>query len=566
MCAMSYIVFARKYRPQTFDDIVGQPHITTTLKNAISQGRVAHAYLFAGPRGVGKTTTARIFAKALNCEKGPISKPCGSCAACKEISQGTSLDVLEIDGASNRGIDEIRNLRENVKFSPSKGKFKVYIIDEVHMLTAEAFNALLKTLEEPPRHVKFIFATTQGHKVPQTILSRCQRFDFKRITTKDAFENLKYIAREEKLNVPDEAISLIAKHSDGSMRDAQVILDQIASFAQGRIGLEDVNRILGIINEEILFGLSRSITERDSKLALKIINDFINEGKDVFSVVLSLIEHFRNLAVTKITTDADSLVDLGSDRIIRYKDEAKKFTIEEILYIIYTFSNTIDFIRKSNISRIPFEAAMVKLTLSSPIVSLDEIMDRIDRLGKSQKPETSPPWQERKAGQRPEAVDHRPITEDKGETKKVESAADMDEVLSSWTSVINYAKAKKISIGSYLQEGYPVNVDAKTITIGFPKECQFHKEVLDSPDNRRLIEEAISAALHTELKAVLTLVEPVDVRHPLQDVYIEKDVSNEDSIEKGETAKKEIDPIVKTALDIFNGEIANRPTDRGRTK
>ncbi len=186
MCAMSYIVFARKYRPQTFDDIVGQPHITTTLKNAISQGRVAHAYLFAGPRGVGKTTTARIFAKALNCEKGPISKPCGSCAACKEISQGTSLDVLEIDGASNRGIDEIRNLRENVKFSPSKGKFKVYIIDEVHMLTAEAFNALLKTLEEPPRHVKFIFATTQGHKVPQTILSRCQRFDFKRITTKDA--------------------------------------------------------------------------------------------------------------------------------------------------------------------------------------------------------------------------------------------------------------------------------------------------------------------------------------------------------------------------------------------
>ena len=209
---MSYIVFARKYRPQAFDEVVGQSHITTTLKNAIAQNRVAHAYIFAGPRGVGKTTTARILAKALNCEKGPTDNPCNKCPSCNEITQGISLDILEIDGASNRGIDEIRNLRENVKFSPSKGRFKVYIIDEVHMLTSEAFNALLKTLEEPPPHAKFIFATTQAHKVPPTILSRCQRFDFRRISIKDIVESLKVIAKKEGIKVDDEVLILIAKH------------------------------------------------------------------------------------------------------------------------------------------------------------------------------------------------------------------------------------------------------------------------------------------------------------------------------------------------------------------
>ena len=260
---MSYIVFARKYRPQNFDDIEGQSHITTTLKNAISQGRVAHAYLFAGPRGVGKTTTARILAKALNCEKGPTVKPCNSCRLCEEITQGSSLDILEIDGASNRGIDEIRNLRENVKFAPSKGSFKIYIIDEVHMLTSEAFNALLKTLEEPPKHVKFIFATTQVYKVPPTILSRCQRFDFRRISAKDIFKNLKMIIKAEKLSVDDDVLSLIAKCSDGSLRDGQVILDQIVSSVKGKVSLSEVSKMLGVIDEEVISGLAGALLEKN---------------------------------------------------------------------------------------------------------------------------------------------------------------------------------------------------------------------------------------------------------------------------------------------------------------
>ncbi|MCI0482817.1 MAG: DNA polymerase III subunit gamma/tau, partial [Candidatus Dadabacteria bacterium] len=277
---MSYVVFARKYRPRDFDEIIGQSHITTTLKNAIARDRVAHAYLFAGPRGVGKTTTARILAKALNCEKGPTPKPCNKCSSCLEITSGSSLDILEIDGASNTGVDDIRSLRENARFTPAKGGFKVYIIDEVHMLSDSAFNALLKTLEEPPPHVKFIFATTHAHKVPPTILSRCQRFDFRRIPAKEILDNLKRIVKEEKISVSEDALGLIAKYGDGSMRDSQVILDQFVSFAQGKVGAEEVVKVLGIVDDEVLFALSAAISGKDPGAALDAVDRLVNEGKD----------------------------------------------------------------------------------------------------------------------------------------------------------------------------------------------------------------------------------------------------------------------------------------------
>ncbi|MEI6863500.1 MAG: DNA polymerase III subunit gamma/tau, partial [Candidatus Omnitrophota bacterium] len=380
---MSYVVFARKYRPQVFDDVIGQSHVTTTLKNAITQDRVAHAYLFAGPRGVGKTTTARLLAKALNCEKGPTVTPCNSCASCKEISTGSGLDILEIDGASNRGIDEIRNLRDNVKFAPSKGKFKVYIIDEVHMLTPEAFNALLKTLEEPPAHVKFIFATTQAYKVPPTIISRCQRFDFRRMAASDIITNLKNIVKSEKLNASDDALALIARYSDGAMRDAQVLLDQLISFTRDSIGVEDVTKMLGLVSDDILFKLAGYIKDKDAPSALKMVDSFFNDGKDVFQIVLGLITHFRNVAVTKISKDAGSILDCTKDKLERYKALAERFTIEEILYAIYTLSNTIDFIRKSGLSRVPLEAAVIKLSRAGSIASLESILDKVEGLVKS---------------------------------------------------------------------------------------------------------------------------------------------------------------------------------------
>ena len=562
---MSYIVFARKYRPQTFDDVVGQSHITTTLRNAIAQSRVAHAYLFAGPRGVGKTTTARIFAKALNCEKGPAADPCNKCGSCKEITQGSSLDILEIDGASNRGVEEIRSLRENVKFAPSKGRFKIYIIDEVHMLTAEAFNALLKTLEEPPPHVIFVFATTAPHKVPPTILSRCQRFDFRRIATRDILENLKKIVKDEGVGVKDEALGLIAKYGDGSMRDAQVVLDQITSFSEGKVGVEDVTKILGIVDDEVLFGLSGAIKDKDAGRALSMIDRMVNEGKDTVQVVLGLIEHFRNISVAKVSADADSLIDAGPDRIARYRAEAERFTIEEVLYIIYTLSNTLDFIRKSTLARIPFEAAMVKLTEIPSILRLEELLSRVEALQKgaspakpvrpvasmvpSEPPAENPAKKERPSVQREEPVDP------PAEAPPAAGSLDLEEISEYWIKVVNYIKPKKISIASYMQEGYPARMESNVLTVGFPKECQFHKEVLESPENRKLIEEALNAVTGLNLRVALTLIEPA-VGQKRPEASGQQAGGSETLPAEGGASPDESEPIVKAALDIFSGRIA----------
>jgi len=579
---MSYIVFARKYRPQTFDDVVGQPHITTTLKNAIAQSRVAHAYLFAGPRGVGKTTTARVLAKALNCEKGPTPTPCNTCASCKEITQGSSLDILEIDGASNRGIEEIRSLRENAQFSPSKGRFKVYIIDEVHMLSGDAFNALLKTLEEPPPHLKFIFATTHPHKVPATILSRCQRFDFRRIATKDIADNLKAIANDEKLNIKDEALGLIARYSDGSLRDAQVILDQIASFTQGKVDSGDVAKILGIVDDEILFGLSAAISGRDPVRALTIIDRLMNDGKDVVQVILELIEHFRDISITKISAELDALIDAGPDKIKRYAAQGAHFTIEEILYIIYTLSNTIDFVRKSSLARIPFEAALVKLTRCGGILPVAEIMKRLEALesgtvdNKPSRPSGTASHQPLATSHEPRATsDQPPLSADlsfEAPGAKAEATSDerlatddppppvsengsnLDEILSSWTKVVNYIRGRKISVASYLGEGSPVSLEAGTLTISFPKEHQFHKEVLDTLDNRRLIEEGINKALGLEMRVILTLVEPARMNGRMPQASGGGTAG--DLAAEGGAKPDESDPIVKAALEMFGGKIA----------
>ncbi|MDP3791438.1 MAG: DNA polymerase III subunit gamma/tau [Candidatus Omnitrophota bacterium] len=546
---MSYIVFARKYRPQAFDEVVGQSHITTTLKNAIAQNRVAHAYIFAGPRGVGKTTTARILAKALNCEKGPTDNPCNKCVSCNEITQGISLDILEIDGASNRGIDEIRNLRENVKFSPSKGRFKVYIIDEVHMLTAEAFNALLKTLEEPPAHVKFIFATTQAHKVPSTILSRCQRFDFRRISIKDIVDSLKSIAKKEGVKVDDDVLILIAKHSDGSMRDAQVVMDQISSFTEGKINIEDASKILGAVSDDILFGLADSIKQQDVVGALKIIDSLANEGKDIVQVILYMIEHFRNLSVIKVSKDPASLIDASAEKIKLYDEQARKFTQEEILYIIYTLSNTIDFVRKSTIARVPFEVAMIKLTRRGAIIPSGEIVERLERLEKGLKDgsvkgvSVSP----KETSSEPQIQNQKPTTQ---------KSAALDELITVWPAVLNCIKDRKISIAMYLKEGMPLNFETNTLSIEFPKSSKFHKEMLESPDCKSLILKAIKDISGLDIKIKLTISESDDMNsNATRDVFEESlgGVSQKDRNSQGDIDE----PIINDALEIFGGEIEN---------
>src|SRR5438046_1748034 len=275
---MSYEVFARKYRPQTFDDLVGQAHVSRTLKNAVAQNRLAHAYLFVGPRGIGKTSTARILAKSLNCIKGPTVTPCGECDNCREIAGGNSLDVIEIDGASNRGIDDVRELRDNVRYAPAKGRYKIYIIDEVHMLTKEAFNALLKTLEEPPPHVKFIFATTEVDKVPITILSRCQRFDFAGIALPRIVERLHAIVEKEGMKADDSALELVARRAGGSMRDAQSLLDQLLAFGGDRLSADQVHRLLGTAPDDVIAGLVAAVLAKDAKQALALLDAGLGRG------------------------------------------------------------------------------------------------------------------------------------------------------------------------------------------------------------------------------------------------------------------------------------------------
>jgi DNA polymerase-3 subunit gamma/tau len=558
---MSYIVFARKYRPLVFDEIIGQPHITTTLKNAIAKDKVAHAYLFAGPRGVGKTTTARILAKALNCAKGPAVDPCNACSSCNEISQGVNLDVLEIDGASNRGIDEIRNLRDNVKFAPSKGKFKIYIIDEVHMLTAEAFNALLKTLEEPPPHVKFIFATTQSHKVPPTILSRCQRFDFRRISAKSILEALKAISEKERFDIDGDILALIAKHADGSMRDGQVVLDQITSFARERIKLEDVARMLGLVGEDALFGLSSAVKDKDALKALKMIDALVNEGKDVVQTILSLIEHFRNMAIIKISKDLDSLIDVGPEKMKRYEEEARRFSIEEILYIVYALSNTIDLVKRSNLPRIPLETVMIKLTKVGSVMPFDEIMKRLGR-----STDRGPEVQEIEP-RKPDVIDSKtpekevaPLRKESGPSQAV--SENLSGIFGSWKTILNTISRKKMPVALYLQEGEPIGMEAGALTIGFPKSSKFHKEALESPEYRRIIEDSIKEALNADIRVNMTFIEGESVKERTVIEPIE-DENAALSFEENSPVKEGVEPIIKSALDIFKGEL-KRPADRRR--
>ena len=309
----SYLVLARKWRPQVFEEVLGQRHITQTLQNAISQRRVAHAFLFAGARGVGKTSTARILAKALNCDTGPQVNPCNHCANCQEITNGSSMDVIEIDGASNRGIDEIRELRENVRYTPAKGHYKIYIIDEVHMLTKEAFNALLKTLEEPPPHIVFIFATTEPHKIPATILSRCQRYDFKRIPLREIRESLKRIVGQEEIQISQRGLITIAQESEGSLRDAQSLLDQVIAYGGKNIRDEDIAEVLGLIDRKILNDTVEAIADKDVARCMEIIEHVYHFGYDLQHFCRELLQYLRNLILIKVTCISGNLALNGDD-------------------------------------------------------------------------------------------------------------------------------------------------------------------------------------------------------------------------------------------------------------
>lgn len=378
---MSYEVIARRWRPQLFKEVVGQEHITKTLVSAIKNNRLAHAYLFSGPRGVGKTSVARIFAKALNCESGANGEPCNLCTICKDITDGTSMDVLEIDGASNRGIDEIRDLREKIKYMPGSGIYRIYIIDEVHMLTKEAFNALLKTLEEPPSHIKFFFATTEPHKVPVTILSRCQRFDFKRIPYDCIVEQLRKIADKEDITITENAISIIAREADGSMRDAESLLDQLIAFAGGEITEEHIQEILGLISRDLIFDMVSAIVDNRPDRCIEMIEQVYNYGYDLRNFYQNIMDQFRYMLLSLVASD--SLINhLSENEINRLKEIAKMAGEERLRQSLHFLIKNEEFLRYSSHPRLVMEMLLLRLCRMKDILTFEELLEKINELEK----------------------------------------------------------------------------------------------------------------------------------------------------------------------------------------
>lgn len=357
---MAYIALYRKWRPGSFKDLIGQDHISRTLSNAITSGRIGHAYLFSGPRGTGKTSTAKIFAKALNCEQGPTPDPCGKCPQCRKINDGSSMDVFEIDAASNRGIDEIRDLRETVKFAPVDGHYKVYIIDEVHMLTTEAFNALLKTLEEPPSHVVFILATTEAHKVPATIQSRCQRYDFKRITVEEIRNRLAYVVRETGLEAEDEALMMIAVQADGGMRDALSILDQCLAISEGKVTAKRVRQILGLVGHDWIYRLTESVAKKKSQQVLGIVAELLRDGKDLRQILAEFSLHLRSLMIYQAAGTVEHM-DLYAETDEVLKEQGMFFPPEQIMQMIRRLHEAMNEMKWSPQPRIAVEIALLSL-------------------------------------------------------------------------------------------------------------------------------------------------------------------------------------------------------------
>lgn len=377
-----YIVTARKYRPMKFDDVEAQGHVTQTLKNAIKQKRLAHAYLFAGPRGVGKTTTARLLAKLVNCQNPTKDfEPDNTCEICREITEGRSFDVLEIDGASNRGVEEIRNLRESVRYAPAKGAYKVYIIDEVHMLTKEAFNALLKTLEEPPPHVMFIFATTEIHKLPATIISRCQRFDFRRISIEEIMANLGSIAKKEGLEIDNDALLLIAKKGDGSMRDSQSIFDQIVALCGSTIAKDQILQALNIVDQDFYFRVTDLIKTKNAKGGLDLVQDIMNRGYDIKEFLGGLTEHLRNI-LTTVTTGSTAFIEESDFYKQKYVDVAKQFSVADVLRLLKFVNSTEAAIKWSAQPRFKLETDIVQMITMNSAAEVGEVLKRIDDLSK----------------------------------------------------------------------------------------------------------------------------------------------------------------------------------------
>jgi DNA polymerase-3 subunit gamma/tau len=522
---MSYQVIARKYRPQRFSDVVGQEHVTQTLANAITQGRIAHAYLFVGPRGTGKTTVARIFAKCLNCTGGPKVDFPDNDPKANEITEGRSMDVLEIDGASNRGIEEIRELRDTVKYVPASSKFKIYIIDEVHMLTKEAFNALLKTLEEPPAHVKFMFATTEPEKVLPTILSRCQRFDLRRIPSALITKHLKHIAGLEKVAIDDAALEAIARGADGGMRDAESTLDQLISFCGNKIEEPDVLSMFGLTSRSRIVELARAVLAGEAQTALGELNDLARQGKDLGRLVSDLLNHFRNLVIYQVSRGDLRMMEVSESEAESLKEQSQMTGTDGLTRIMEVFSDCEMRLRDAASKKILIEVALLRAIEARQAMSIDAVLQQLHNLRAGQPVTSAPPAPSgEKPAPRPApaAIKSAVVASepsDAGGASNAGAATHLASRAAAASSPITVQETAKAANGStdlyqlwagllegvgraspftrtYLLEAHPVSLTAKLLTIGFDPEFEDHIGLVDNARNHALLQTKLSELGH----------------------------------------------------------------------
>jgi len=552
---VSYQVFARKYRPQTFDDLVGQAHVVRTLKNAVEQNRLAHAYLFVGPRGIGKTSTARILAKALNCVNGPTITPCGVCDSCKEITGGNSLDVLEIDGASNNGVEQVRELRDNVRYAPSKGHFKIYIIDEVHMLTSAAFNALLKTLEEPPPHVKFIFATTEPQKVLPTILSRCQRFDLHRIPANLIAQHLQFIAGKEKFSLDPAAAHAIAKGADGGLRDAESMLDQLVAFCGDNIAEPDVLNVFGFTSEQTVANFTGKILQAETPEALDLLHAEAENGKDMMKLMSDLISYLRDLLVGKVKPDALA-DDLNPELQQSLETQAAMIETDRLLELIDQFAVAEGRMKWAPNKRLHFEVAVIKAIQTLSQVTLNEVIQNLADLREGKQPvgrdSVEPPAKSSAklpAPPKPAAprvAEKAPAPETKA-TPQERSEIDHEAI---WQKVVEQIRTRRPLIHSWVNSATALGIEGPFFQLGFPPEQKTAMESLASPRARDFLEALLKEISGQSLKIKFVLKEGLPVRAAVEAPATTPPRKKEDS----QTTFKD-DPLIREALEIFKGEI-----------
>ncbi len=555
---MSYQVFARKYRPQTFDDLVGQTHVTRTLKNAVEQNRLAHAYLFVGPRGIGKTSTARILAKALNCVKGPTVTPCGACDSCREIAAGNSLDVLEIDGASNNGVEQVRELRDNVRYAPAKGRFKIYIIDEVHMLTSAAFNALLKTLEEPPPHVKFIFATTEPQKVLPTILSRCQRFDLHRIPANLIAQHLQYIAGQEKMTLEPAAAHAIARGADGGLRDAESMLDQLVAFCGDPIAEEDVLKVFGFTSEQVVADFTEQILNGATPEALAVLEEQAENGKDMMKLMSDLIAYLRDLLVCKVKPEA--VADENNPELQqRLQAQADLIETDRLLELIDQFAGAEGRMKWAPNKKLHFEVAVIKAIQTLGQVTLDEVIENLSAL-RDGKPapktaaESSPgkarvsrvPGSGASAAPRAKEAPQGEVPRGRN-ARATEGDASPTEL---WEKLQTKIPAQKRFLKNLVESTQPLGMEGRNFLIGYAPVQKSTIETLATENNRRLLETLLEEVSGRELTVKFTMKEGLELPLPK-----ETEASRAVTPKKATAESFKDDPLIREALEIFKGEI-----------